>query len=47
MPIAPYRLGLTATYERADGKHDVLEELIGPVVYEVAVDALAGEYLSE
>ena len=47
MTIAPYRLGLTATYERADGKHEVLEELIGPVVYEEEVDALAGEYLSE
>ncbi|WP_128224977.1 DEAD/DEAH box helicase family protein [Halobacteriaceae archaeon SHR40] len=47
MTIAPYRLGLTATYERADGQHEVLDELIGPVVYEEAVDELAGEYLSE
>ncbi|MFC4990210.1 DEAD/DEAH box helicase [Saliphagus infecundisoli] len=47
MTIAPYRLGLTATYERADGQHEVLEELIGPVVYEENVDELAGEYLSE
>jgi len=47
MTIAPYRLGLTATYERADGQHEVLEELIGPVVYEEEVDNLAGEYLSE
>ena len=47
MTIAPYRLGLTATYERADGNHEVLEELIGPVVYEEHVDELAGEYLSE
>ncbi|RQG93874.1 DEAD/DEAH box helicase family protein [Natrarchaeobius chitinivorans] len=47
MTIAPYRLGLTATYERADGKHDELEELLGPVVYEEEVDDLAGEYLSE
>jgi len=47
MSIAPYRLGLTATYERADGKHELLDELIGPVVYEEEVDALAGEYLSE
>jgi len=29
MTIAPYRLGLTATYERADGEHDVLEDLLG------------------
>ena len=47
MTIAPYRLGLTATYERADDKHEELEELLGPVVYEEAVDDLAGEYLSE
>jgi superfamily II DNA or RNA helicase len=47
MTIAPYRLGLTATYERADGHHDVLDDLIGPVVYEENVDELAGEYLSE
>jgi len=47
MTIAPYRLGLTATYERADDKHEVLEDLIGPVVYEEQVDELAGEYLSE
>ena len=47
MTIAPYRLGLTATYERADGQHEVLEELLGPVVYEEHVDELAGEYLSE
>lgn len=47
MSIAPYRLGLTATYERADGKHELLTDLIGPVVYEEAVDDLTGEYLSE
>jgi superfamily II DNA or RNA helicase len=47
MTIAPYRLGLTATYERTDGEHDILEDLIGPVVYEENVDELAGEYLSE
>ena len=47
MTIAPYRLGLTATYERADGEHDVLEDLLGSVVYREEVDKLAGEYLSE
>jgi superfamily II DNA or RNA helicase len=49
MAIAPYRLGLTATYERADDAHELLEDtdLVGPVVYEEAVDELAGEYLSE
>ena len=49
MAIAPYRLGLTATYERADDAHHLLEEtdLVGPVVYEKDVNELAGEYLSE
>ena len=47
MMTAPYRLGLTATYERPDGKHELLDELIGSVVYEEEVDELAGEYLSE
>ena len=30
---APWRLGLSATPERADGGHDDLDELIGPQVY--------------
>jgi superfamily II DNA or RNA helicase len=30
---APYRLGLTATPERADGQHRALGTLLGPVVY--------------
>lgn len=44
---APYRLGLTATYEREDEKHEVLTELLGGKVYEVETDELAGEYLAE
>ena len=47
MTIAPYRLGLTATYERADGAHEDLEDLLGTVVYREEVDELAGDYLSE
>lgn len=47
MTIAPYRLGLTATYERADGAHKELENLLGTVVYQEEVDELAGEYLSK
>ncbi|MDL0145231.1 DEAD/DEAH box helicase [Halobacterium salinarum] len=47
MTLAPYRLGLTATYERADGREELLEDRMGPVVYEEAVDDLAGEFLSE
>lgn len=31
---APFRLGLSATLERTDGRHDDLQTLIGPTVYE-------------
>jgi superfamily II DNA or RNA helicase len=46
MYIAPYRLGLTATYERDDGGHLDLPRLVGGRVYELGVDALAGKHLS-
>jgi superfamily II DNA or RNA helicase len=45
--IAPYRLGLTATPERADGGEARLPELIGPVVYRKEIKQLAGEFLAE
>ncbi|MFB6092981.1 MAG: DEAD/DEAH box helicase family protein, partial [Haloquadratum sp.] len=44
---APARLGLTATFERPDGAHEVIEELVGPKVYEASVDDLAGEHLAD
>lgn len=47
MAIAPFRLAFTATLERQDGRHEILEDLIGPVVYQKGIKALAGEYLSE
>jgi len=47
MFIAPYRLGLTATYEREDGLHKDLERLIGGKVYEIGIDKLKGTYLAE
>jgi superfamily II DNA or RNA helicase len=31
--IAPYRLGLSATTERSDGRHVDLDHLLGPLVY--------------
>ncbi|MFX0097457.1 MAG: DEAD/DEAH box helicase family protein [Candidatus Hodarchaeota archaeon] len=46
MYIAPYRMGLTATYEREDGGHSNLPRLIGGPVYQLGVDALAGKHLS-
>src|SRR5204863_9199044 len=45
--IAPYRLGLTATPERADGQEALLAELIGPIVYRREIRQLAGEFLAE
>ncbi len=47
MCLGPYRLGLTATPERADGRHTLLEELIGPLVYTKGIRELAGEYLAD
>jgi superfamily II DNA or RNA helicase len=44
---APARLGLTATFERPDGAHEVIEELCGPLVHRVAPDELAGDHLAE
>jgi superfamily II DNA or RNA helicase len=44
---APTRLGLTATFERPDGAHEVIEELVGPLVQRVAVDDLTGEHLAD
>jgi superfamily II DNA or RNA helicase len=46
MYIAPYRMGLTATYERSDERHALLPQLVGDPVYAVNVEELAGEHLS-
>ena len=43
---APARMGLTATFERPDGAHEVVADLVGPLVYDVSVDDLAGEHLA-
>jgi len=45
--IAPFRLGLTATPERADGGEEFLEELIGKFVFRLEAQQLAGEYLAD
>ncbi len=47
MFVSPYRLGLTATYEREDELHEELPRLIGGKVYEIHAVDLAGEHLSE
>jgi superfamily II DNA or RNA helicase len=47
MSIAPFRLGLTATPERSDGGDELLEQLIGPIVYRREAQELAGDYLAD
>ncbi len=48
MYIAPYRMGLTATYERSDQRHALLPLLVGDPVYSVSVEELtAGKHLSD
>jgi superfamily II DNA or RNA helicase len=44
---APARLGLTATFERPDGAHETIEDLVGPVVYRRDPADLAGDHLAE
>lgn len=43
---SPYRLGLTATYERPDELHEQLSELLGGKIYEIRADELTGKYLA-
>lgn len=44
---SPYRMGLTATYEREDGRHEKLPRLVGGKVFEIGVRELAGKHLAE
>jgi len=45
--IAPFRLGLTATPERTDGREAALHKLVGPLVYQKDIVDLSGEYLAD
>jgi superfamily II DNA or RNA helicase len=45
--LAPYRLGLTATPERTDGREADLALLVGPIVYRKEITELAGDFLAE
>ena len=45
--IAPFRLGLSATPERADGGEAAFPELIGDIVYRRDIVELSGSYLAE
>ena len=44
---APMRLGLTATPERSDGRHDDLDHLIGPIVCRIEMPRVKGKTLAE
>lgn len=45
--FAPWRIGLTATPERADGQESVYPALIGPVLYRREIRELAGDFLAD
>ena len=47
MSIAPWRLGLTATPHRSDGRHADLESLIGPTVYDLKIESVRGKTLAD
>jgi len=47
MLVAPYRMGLTATYEREDGLHSELDRLVGGKIFELAIGELVGEHLAD
>ena len=46
MYIAPYRMGLTATYERSDQRHTLLPLIVGDPVYSIDIEELTGKHLS-
>ncbi len=45
--LAPFRLGLTATPEREDGRDPILTDLVGPIVYRKDIIELTGQYLAD
>jgi superfamily II DNA or RNA helicase len=47
MSAAPFRLGLTATPQRCDGGHSLLDELIGPRVYTQGIKSARGNTLAD
>lgn len=47
MCAAPFRLGLTATPERSDGRHAEFDRLIGPIVYALSISDARGRTLAD
>lgn len=44
--LAPYRLGLTATIQRQDGKETIIYDLLGPLVFESQITDLVSKSLA-
>jgi len=44
---APARMGLTATFERPDGAHEAIADLVGSRVVQIEPEELAGEHLAD
>jgi len=44
--IAPFRLGLSATVERPDGKEEIIYQLLGPKVCDVGISEMTDNILS-
>lgn len=47
LSLAPYRLGLTATYRRSDSRHVDLNHLVGGIVFEKSIKDMTGEFLAD
>lgn len=45
--IAPYRLGLTATWDADAEREDALTEILGDIVYEKGITDLSGDFLAD
>lgn len=45
--LAPFRLGLTATLEREDGRENLLHDVVGPVVFRKEITELSGVFLAD
>ena len=45
--IAPYRLGLTATWDADAEREDALTEVLGDIVYEKSITELSGKFLAD
>ena len=47
LALAPFRLGLTATPERQDGRESELARLVGPTVYRRDIVEMSGDWLAK